>query len=112
MTPPHAVNLGVAMRASAGAQNATHLGESKCIVADGLQQMPADDEIELRVGKRYRQRIAQFEAYARAELRASRPRTIEMLLFEVDAHERGLRILRGQPLRDLGRSAADVEHRS
>src|SRR5216683_104593 len=104
MTPQHAVILGDEMRASAGAQHATHLGESSCSVGDGLQQMPADDEIELRVGKRYRQRIAQFEAYARAELRASRPRAIEMLLFEVDPDQRGLRILRGQPLRDLGRS--------
>ena len=49
--------------------------------------MPADNEVELLVRKRQGQRVAGLETNARAELLATRPRSIEMLLFEIDADE-------------------------
>src|SRR5207245_5369717 len=87
MTPQHSVIFGDEVRATAAAKHATNLAENSPRVGNRLQQMPADNEVELLVRKRQGQRVAGLETNPRAELLATRPRSIEMLLFEIDADE-------------------------
>ncbi|HMC22033.1 MAG TPA: hypothetical protein VKL19_09315 [Thermoanaerobaculia bacterium] len=112
VAPQHAVVFGDEVRTSAGAEDAANLFQHLHRVGDRLQQVPADDEIELLIGKRQRERIADLESHARTKLRTARSRASEMLLLEVDADERRARIFRREPLSDLAGTATDVQHRS
>src|SRR5471032_3620391 len=87
MAEEHAVVLGDQMHTAAGTQNTADLGEDLRSVGHGLQEVAADHEVELRVGKRQGQRVAVLKADARSEVPASLPRSRQMLLFEINAGE-------------------------
>src|SRR5688500_7582710 len=112
MTPEHPVILGDQMNAAAGSQDAKNLRHYLSGVGHRLQNVAAYDGVERRGLESESQRISHFEANPFSELGASAPGAFQMRLFEIDAGERGLRILRGQSGDDLAGPASEVEHRA
>src|SRR3954464_10986854 len=91
-------------------RDAHHLGERAARVGDRLQDVPADDEIELRGTEGERERVAGLEERPVSEACAAIASANEMRLLEIDPDE-GCSFEAAREARDdLARAAPDVEH--
>src|SRR5437870_13646991 len=87
-------------------------GEHARRVGHGLNEMPADDEIERPVVEQKRERITALKPSARSESGAARSGTCEVILIEIDADkDRGERLC-GESGSDFTGPASDVEYRA
>src|SRR5205807_3234969 len=89
--------------------DADHLRQRHTSVRERLQDMPADRDVELRVGKGEPHRIVPLETSAIADVAGPQARTLEVRLLQVDAEVGHVGKEPQEGRRQFSRSAADVE---
>src|SRR3954447_16991112 len=100
------------MQPPARLRDAHHLGERAARVGERLQDVPADDEIELRGTEGERERVAHLEEGPVSEACAAIASANEMRLLQIDPDEGRSVEAPGEARDDLARAAPDVEYKA